>query len=310
MFFGLWVEPTTFLLWGPNHCCYFGVLLADLFISPCRIRDPSSRAESFQEFQAVAGLPSVLGVLDCVQVHCLKTRQRLLLTAIILMAHCPSPPAGHHQVSQQRGLLIPEQEGLPLYRLPAGVQLPGPAPQRRDTLARQPKGHWDPGEVGSLPAAAGGGGGLAAGWGFQSRRQAGGKKLEEEARRSCVNLDRLLLQVTVAIHWGSGWWPRWTSPSPPPSSSTTWPTWPRMRSWTGPSEPFRPGSGVWMAAKATCRWATPPLTSFLNHRGTNERQQLHFHDRFSQNKSYIFLEFCPRAAVVTGVESFYRCEAH
>lgn len=111
----------------------------------------------------MAGFPSVLGVLDCVQVRRLTTRRRPLPTAVTLTGLSPLPPPGHHQVPQQRGLLVPEQEGLPLHRLPAGVQLPGPAAQRRDTLARQCQGHGDPGEVGPLPAAAGGGGGLAAG---------------------------------------------------------------------------------------------------------------------------------------------------
>lgn len=143
--------------------CFAFTFPADSFYISCTIRDASSREESFQEFQAVAGFPSVLGVLDCVQVRRLTTRRRLLPTALTLTRLSPSPPPGHHQIPQQRGLLVPEQEGLPLYRLPAGVQLPRPAAQRRDALARRAQGHGDPGEVGPLPAAAGGGGGLAAG---------------------------------------------------------------------------------------------------------------------------------------------------
>lgn len=91
-----------------------------------------------------------------------KKKKTVLNNCPTAAAHLPLP-AGDHQSAEQRGLIIREQEGLPLRGLSAGVQCPRTAAQRGDPLARWTQGRRRSGEVCPAQAAAGCRGGLAAG---------------------------------------------------------------------------------------------------------------------------------------------------
>lgn len=114
----------------------------------------------------MAGFPGVLGVLDCVQVSHFQKKKNQNTT---LLDDCPTAltrlplPAGDHQSAEQRGLIVREQEGLPLRGLSAGVQRPRTAAQRGDPLAGRTQGRRRSGAVCPPQAAAGRRGGLAAG---------------------------------------------------------------------------------------------------------------------------------------------------